>query len=574
MLKIIKRFYSFILWRKKAFFAFLIVLVASSVFSSLIPYVTKIITDVVFYSDYQLVLFLVLLAVGLRVLSQILGVWASYLGDKALIPVVRDVRIKIFEHVQNLDFGFHVGKSTGSLISAFKRGDNAFWGLHIDINYDIVSILASLVVMLFFFSSIDSLIVLIMLASLILNSGIGLILVKINMKRRAAFNKSEDRVSGIITDNLLNYETVQYFAAEDREVKRLTKEFRDWTKKIWSYAMSFRFIGLTVGFLSSLGALFIFLLVLKRLNQGQASPGDLIMVISFVGSFYYQFFGLIWKMRNIAKSFTDIERYFSLLDQIPEIKDPEKPKVLKKVKGEIIFDHVTFDYPKGKEGALVDFNIHIPAGQVIAFAGKSGAGKTTISNLLLRLYDPTKGKIEIDGVDIREMTKKDLRSIVGIVPQEPILFNDTIQFNIGFGKKGATLEQIKRAAKLAHIHDFIETLPKKYKTMVGERGVKLSGGQKQRVAIARMILADPRIIIFDEATSNLDSYSEFLIQRSLWRIAKGRTLIIIAHRFSTIMKADKIVVLENGRIVQSGSHQDLAKKKGLYKKLWELQLEV
>jgi len=573
MFKTLKTFYSFLFQEKFAFFAFLIVLIFSSIFSSLIPYISKIIVDVVFYENYSFIVFLVCFLVALRLLDGLLSSWASYLSDKSMIPAIRNSRITIFDHVQGLDFSFHVKKTTGSLISAFKRGEGAFWGLHFNINFDVVSTLVSLLMTILFLSAVDPMVVLVMMASFILSIFFGSLLVKVNMKRRAEFNEISDKISGIVADNLFNHEAVTYFSAETREVSKIKKEFKIWTRKIWAYAMSYRFMEIVITSVSSIGALIIFLLVVNRLSKGQATAGDLIMVISFVGGFYYQFLRIIWKIRNIANSFTDIEKYFSLLDSTSVIKDPDKPQEFKNIKGDIVFEGVTFNYPRGKEGALSNFSVHIPDGQVAAFVGESGSGKTTLARLLLRLYDPDQGKIKIDQIDIKDVKQKDLHSVVGIVPQEPILFNDTIGFNIGFGKRNPTLKEIQKAAKLANIHNFIQTLPKAYKTQVGERGIKLSGGQKQRVAIARTILADPKIIVFDEATSQLDSKSESLIQESLWKIAKNRTIIIIAHRFSTIMGADKIIVLEDGSVAQTGSHQDLAKKKGIYKKLWELQLE-
>lgn len=567
MFKTLKTFYKFLFQEKYAFFAFLITLIFSSIFSSLLPYISKIIVDVVFYEDYAFIVFLVCFLIALRLLDSFLSTWANYLSDKVMIPVTRNLKIEVFDHVQKLDFSFHAKKATGALISAFKRGDSAFWNLHFNINFGIVSTLISLIMMIFFLSVVDPMVVLVMMVSFAVNISVGSLLVRLNVKKRAAFNKVSDKISGIITDNFFNYETVKYFSAEVKETRRIRKKFRAWVEKHWAYSMSFRLMEIVMTTISSIGALVIFLLVVDKLKNGQATPGDLIMVISFIGGFYYQFLGIIWRVRSIANNFTNIETYFSLLDDTTNIEDPDDPQEIKNIEGDVVFEGVTFNYPKGKEGALSNFNTHIPAGQVVAFVGESGSGKTTLARLLLRLYDPDQGKIKIDQIDIKDIKQKDLHSVVGIVPQEPILFNDTIGFNIGFGKRNPTLKEIQKAAKLANIHDFIETLPKKYKTQVGERGIKLSGGQKQRVAIARTILADPKIIVFDEATSQLDSQSESLIQESLWKIAKNRTIIIIAHRFSTIMGADKIIVLEDGGVAQTGSHQDLAKKKGIYKKL-------
>ena len=254
------------------------------------------------------------------------------------------------------------------------------------------------------------------------------------------------------------------------------------------------------------------------------------------------------------------------------MKDPVVPAVPEKVKGEIKFEGVSFVYPDSEAEILQEMSLVINKGESVAFVGRSGAGKTTVVKLLLRFYDVTKGKIFLDGIDIKEFTKSQLRSYIGLVPQEPVLFNNTLGYNLAYGHSNATQKQIEKVVKMANLYEFIESLPMKYETQVGERGIKLSGGQKQRLAIARMLLIDPKIIIFDEATSNLDSESERLIQDSLWKIAKGKTVLIIAHRFSTIRRVDRIIVMDKGRIVDIGSHKELkAKEEGLYRYLWQLQ---
>lgn len=257
-----------------------------------------------------------------------------------------------------------------------------------------------------------------------------------------------------------------------------------------------------------------------------------------------------------------------------EIKDPSNPLKLKKVSGEIRFDNVTFSYLEGKKEAVKNIDLAIREGQSVALVGRSGGGKTTIIKLLMRFYDVDKGKITIDGVDISKLTKSHLRSFIGIVPQEPVMFNNTVSYNLSYGKTGSSKKELVAASKIANLHDFIKTLPKKYNTNVGERGVKLSGGQKQRLAIARMVLSDPDIVIFDEATSQLDSENETLIQGALWKVIKNKTTIIIAHRLTTAMRADKIVVMDKGKIIEEGSHLSLlAKKKGVYRHLWDLQIK-
>ena len=571
MLKTFKKFYQFLFRYKKTFIVFSFVLILAVVSENLIPYIYKILIESVPSRDYQSLIKIIIFFIGLRIVARFLNSLSNYIGDKVLISAARDVRVAVFRKIQDLDFAFHVNKSTGSLISAFKRGDSAFFSLFHDLNYDVSRIVISLIVISFFFFRISPYIALLMLFVFLINTVVSWYLVKFNTQKRAVFNKTEDDISGIITDNLINYETVKFFAQEKREEKRLKREFKDWYVKLWDFATSFRIMEITISILSNLGVLAILWIVIRKLTIGDIGAGDLVMVIVFTNDLYHHFFRFLYQLRHIAKHYTDIQRYFSVLDNEVLIKDPIKPVIKKSVEGDIKFDKVSFTYPDGEETILENIDLHIKPRESVAFAGRSGVGKTTIIRLLLRFYDITKGKIMIDEVDIRSFTKSQLRSFIGIVPQEPILFNNTIEFNIAYGNPRAKKEDITRVAEIANLHDFIDSLPLKYKTQVGERGIKLSGGQKQRLAIARMLLTNPKIIIFDEATSSLDSESERLIQDALWKIAKDRTVLIIAHRFSTVRKADKIFVLDKKQIVESGSHDELMKNEGLYCYLWHLQ---
>ena len=569
---IFKRYYQFLFRYLKSFIAFSLVLVIGTILENLNPYFYKLLVDRIPQRNYQELMILLFVFVGVKVTASLLETLSYYLGDRVLIPAARDARTTVFRHIQDLDFAFHVNKNTGSLISAFKRGDGAFFDLFHQIHHNIIRILISLLVVLFFFGNILPSIAGILLVILTSNIFLGWRLIRINMRKRTVYNKAEDRISGVITDNLINYETVKFFAQEEKEERRLKIEFKDWVTKLWDYANSFRLIDLAVGGLSNLGVFLIFWLVIKNVVQGQLTAGDFVMVATFMGGFYYQFFNILYQSRNIAKGYVDVERYFTILDEEIQVRNPANPVKLKETKGEIKFEKVSFSYPDSKEAVLKNFNLLIKPGDSVAFIGRSGAGKTTLVRLLLRFYDVSQGRITLDGVDIRNFSKGYLRSLIGIVPQEPILFDNTIAYNLSYGKSRASSAEIIKAAKMANLHKFIDSLPLKYKTEVGERGIKLSGGQKQRLAIARMLLINPKIIIFDEATSNLDSESERLIQRALWKMAKDRTVLIIAHRFSTTRRANRIVVIDNGRITETGTHQDLVeKKKGIYQYLWQLQ---
>ncbi|MFC1649748.1 ABC transporter ATP-binding protein, partial [Patescibacteria group bacterium] len=309
--------------------------------------------------------------------------------------------------------------------------------------------------------------------------------------------------------------------------------------------------------------------------QDLLSIGQFILLLGFVSEFYPDLWSLMMGFRDIAKNYEDITRYYGLLNNLVEIKDPKNPVSLENIDGEIRFDKVSFSYKEGSRKAVDRIDLTIRQGQSIALVGRSGSGKTTLTKLLMRFYDVGGGEITIDRVNVKDMAKSTLRSYMGVVPQEPIMFNNTVAYNIGYGKATATRKEIRAAAKMANLHAFIETLSKKYNTNVGERGVKLSGGQKQRLAIARMILSDPEIIVFDEATSQLDSENERKIQDAFWKVSANKTTIIIAHRLSTAMRADKIVVMNKGKITESGSHKTLlANPESLYKKFWDLQTNV
>jgi ATP-binding cassette subfamily B protein len=369
---------------------------------------------------------------------------------------------------------------------------------------------------------------------------------------------------------MINYDTVKFFAAEKREQKRLDYKFIEWTKNFWGYANTFRMMDLSIGTVSATGMLVMLTIAISKLNHG-LTLGDIVMISGFVTSIHFQFFHLFTQIRTIAKNAVDMETYLAILDNEVSVKEILKPRKIKVMKGRIEFKNIGFVYPKNNQKVLDDVNLVIKAGSKVAFVGRSGAGKTTIVKLLLRFYDPSKGKILIDDVDIKKMSKTDLRSIISVVPQEPVLFNNTVKFNLAYGREDATMEEILTVSRQANILEFIEKLPKGWETMVGERGIKLSGGQKQRLAIARALLTDPKVLVFDEATSNLDSESEKMIQSALEVVSKSRTVIIVAHRFSTVRDADNIVVLAGGTIVEQGKHEKLIAKMGVYEKLWSLQ---
>lgn len=493
-----------------------------------------------------------------------------FLSDRVKIPLSKNIRQTVFKKILDLDFAFHIDKNTGALISAFKRGDSAVDSIFVAVFEEIYWTIIYLVIALWFLFRANILIGFALMGLFTINMVLIFWLISKNMKKRAAFNKSEDEISGIITDTMINYDTVKYFAAEKKEEKRLADKFVIWTKNVWGYVNTFRLMDMTIGTVSAVGMLLMLYIAVSKLNNGM-TLGDVILVSGFVTSIHFQFFHLFSQIRSIAKHVTDLQTYFAILDNEPTVRDDDMPKNIVKTKGKIEFKNVNFIYPKNNEKIIDGINLTIKAGSKVAFVGRSGAGKTTLVKLLLRFYDPTGGSILIDNIDIRKIKKSELRSLISVVPQEPVLFNNTIKFNLTYGKEEATMTEVENVSRQANILEFIEHLPQGWETEVGERGIKLSGGQKQRLAIARALLTDPKVLVFDEATSNLDSESEKQIQLALEIVSKTRTVIIVAHRFSTVRDADKIVVLSAGTIVETGKHDELLALGGVYEKLWNLQ---
>lgn len=571
MKKIIFKYLDFLWEFKFRFILYLLIIILWGILSNIQPYFYKLFIDRftegninAVYRVFKIVVLVGILGLAIEQIGHIVGDWL-------LIPAMENIRLTIFQKIQELDFIYHVNKSTGSLISAVKRGQGSLWNLFHEIR-NITRVIIGFLVIIFFFSRLNLNFLYIILISGALFLTFGPFLIKKHMKARRAFNKEADEMSGMVTDNLINFETVKMFAKENWELNRLKNKFIPWKDKLWDYAWTYRYFGTIFGLITLSGVLSSMYLGIKGVQNNWLTTGDFIMIIGFIQSFFNQMSNLIHRIRSIAKDKTDLEKYFGILDEEPCVENPENPLKIREVRGRIDFNNVSFSYPEGKEDALNNFTLKIKPGESIALVGESGAGKTTVTKLLLRCYDPLEGRITLDGRDIRRFKKSDLRKHIGVVPQEPILFNHSIEYNIGYGMKNASHKDIVGAAKMALLHKFITSLPNGYQTKVGERGIKLSGGQKQRMAIARMILSNPEIIIFDEATSQLDSESEKKIQKAFWKAAKNKTTIIIAHRLSTITKADRIIVMEEGEIIETGSHQKLiADEDSRYNQFWKLQ---
>ena len=570
-MKTFKTFYSF-LWKYKWYFILSQITGFISIASySSIPFIYRYLIDNFQNLTAQSFFAVVMVYGSIRIGGILFGNLSWFLAEKVQNPAEVDVKVKIFSYLQKLDFIFHTAKKSGELISKIKRGGSAFERMDSEINRELTDDFFRLIIIAGAFSMISLKITYIFIFSIATIILISTFLIKNNVKLRVRYNKEEDNISHIIADNLINYETVKYFASEKREVFNLVEAFKKWTISVWKLVMSSMRINLSVRLLSVITTIIILAMLGGDVINKKITAGDFILVMTFLMQIFPNIEKIVFRLRSIMNDYTDIKDYFAILDYPLEVKDPEQPLKFECKKGEVEFKNLSFSYEGGQE-ALKNISIAMSAGTSTALVGRSGSGKTTMTKLLMRVYDPNEGQVLVDGFDIRQIKKEDLRRNIGIVPQEPILFNSSIGYNIGYSLENATKEEIENAAKLANLHDFIVTLEKGYDTVVGERGVKLSGGQKQRLAIARVFLLNPKIIIFDEATSHLDSESERLIQNSMEKLAKGKTMIIIAHRLSTIMKADKIIVLDNGNVIEEGKHSDLlSRNSGIYKKLWELQ---
>ena len=562
------------LWEfKKRVLLALVLLVMAKLASVAVPLLLKEVVDALDQPQDMLVL-PVLFVVGygvLRLCSTLFGEIRDAIFAKVTQRAIRRVAIRVFGHLHALSLRFHLERQTGGVSRDIERGSR---GISFLLNFMLFNILPTLLeiglVAIILLSNYDIWFSIIIFSTLVAYIALTLVVTERRMIFRRTMNDMDSKANTRAIDSLLNYETVKYFGNESWEAERYDEHLKNWETAAVRNQTSLAALNAGQSGIIAIGVTLLMLLASDGVVKGSMSLGDLVLVNAFMLQLYMPLHFLGFVYREIKHSLADMEKMFALLTEREEIKD--KSDALDLVQGDasVRFENVNFSYESNRQ-ILFNMSFDIPAGHNIAVVGHSGSGKSTISRLLFRFYEVTSGRILVNDQDISNITQKSLRATVGIVPQDTVLFNESIYYNIAYGRPEASCEEVFQAAKSAHIHEFIESLPEKYKTKVGERGLKLSGGEKQRVAIARAILKGPKILIFDEATSALDSRSEKAIQGELKRIAANRTTLTIAHRLSTIADADQILVMDKGRIIERGSHQELLAARGFYFHMWELQ---
>jgi ABC-type transport system involved in Fe-S cluster assembly fused permease/ATPase subunit len=538
-----------------------------------VPLVFKAIVDALDKPHAMLALPTLLLAGygGLRLASSLCEEWRDAVFARVTLHPIRQVTLQVFRHLHALALRFHVQRQTGGVSRDIERGTRAMSFLLSLLLFNILPTLVEIgLVAGILLTKYDIWFVAITFVTLISYILFTLVITEWRMVFRRAMNDLDSQANAWAIDSLLNYETVKYFGNEHYEAQRYDAYLQRWEQAAGQYQTSLAALSGGQSLIIAIGLTLLLLLAGQGVVQGTMSVGDLVVINALMLQIYPSLHFLGFVYRESKHALADIENMFRLLEHSPELQDRPGATDLVLCEGTIRFEHVEFAYEPNRQ-ILFDVDFEIPVGATVAVVGASGAGKSTLARLLLRLYDVTAGRVLLDGQDLRDVTQHSLRSAIGTVPQDVVLFNETLAYNIAYGRPGAGREEIMRAAKGAGLHRFIESLPCGYDTIVGERGLKLSGGEKQRVAIARVLLKNPRLLIFDEATSALDSTSERAIHAELRRLAKGRTTVVIAHRLSTIVEADQIVVLDHGRIVERGTHQELLVLGGRYAQMWAVQ---
>ncbi|WP_170358680.1 ABCB family ABC transporter ATP-binding protein/permease [Ruegeria arenilitoris] len=517
-------------------------------------------------------------AVGLTVaygVARMMTVGFQQLRDALFAPVgqraLRALALETFQHIHQLSMRYHVTRRTGGLSRIIERGvkgvEFLLRFLLFSIGPLILELLLVAVVLMWLF---DVWYLVVVAVTIALYIWFTFTVTEWRVKLRREMNDQDTEANQRAIDSLLNFETVKYFNAERREAERYDVSMKAYAQAALKTAYSLAFLNFGQSFLITCGLIGVMVLAAIGVQNGQLTVGDFVMVNAYMIQITVplNFLGTVY--REIRQALVDMGQMFHLLEQPAEVVDKPDAKPLQITEGRVELDDVHFGYDPDRE-ILRGVSLVVPGGQTVAIVGATGSGKSTIGRLLFRFYDVTQGALRIDGQDVRDVTQESLHAAIGVVPQDTVLFNDTIRYNIAYGREGASQAEIEAAAKAAQIHDFIISLPEGYETKVGERGLKLSGGEKQRVGIARTLLKNPPILLLDEATSALDTDTEQDIKDALARAGEGRTVITIAHRLSTIAESDQIVVLEKGEIIEQGTHDELLRREGRYAQLWNRQ---
>jgi ATP-binding cassette subfamily B protein len=511
---------------------------------------------------------------GLRVLMAVLTQWRDGIFARVAMHAVRKLAYLTFVHMHELSLRFHLERKTGGLTRVLERGRA---GIEVIVRMVILQLAPTIVevslLMAVLLWQFDWRYVLATLITVVVFMYYTYLATEWRIEIRRRMNDSDTEANTKAIDSLLNYETVKYFSAEEREAQRYDRSMERYERASVKTYTSLAILNTGQAIIFTAGLTAIMLMCAAGVRNGTHTVGDFVLVNAMMIQLYQplNFMGMVY--REIKQAIIDIEKMFNVLARNPEIKDVPGARPLIVTSGNLRFEDVRFSYDPERP-ILKGLSFEVPAGKTVAIVGPSGAGKSTISRLMFRLYDVSSGRILIDGQDIRNVTQSSLRASIGMVPQDTVLFNDTIRYNIRYGRWDATDAEVEQAAQLAQIDGFIKMSPKGYETQVGERGLKLSGGEKQRVAIARTVLKGPPILVLDEATSALDSHTEREIQDALERVSRNRTSVVIAHRLSTIVGADEIIVLDQGRIVERGTHSGLLASGGLYASMWNRQREA
>lgn len=508
-----------------------------------------------------------------RVLSLLFSELRDAIFARVAQHAIRAVGLQIFRHLHGLGLRFHLERQTGGLTRAIERGTKGIQTLLTFLLFNVLPTFFEIgLVCVVLWKMFDGWLALATGLTVTLYLAYTLIVTEWRAKFRRQMNETDSQANTKAVESLLNYETVKYFGNEEHEARRYDSSLRSYERAAVRSQVSLSILNIGQALIISAGLTVVMWMAAQGIAQGRYTLGDFVLVNTYLLQLYdpLSFFGFIY--REIKQALIDMERMFELLGQDREVADKPDAPALRLQGGAIEFRDVVFGYDD-RRPILKGVSFEVPAGKTVAVVGSSGAGKSTLARLLFRFYDVKQGAILIDGQDIRDVRQDSLRAAIGVVPQDTVLFNDSIQYNIAYGRPEASEAEIQDAARLAHIHQLIMSMPEGYRTIVGERGLKLSGGEKQRVAIARTILKNPCIFLFDEATSALDSHTEREIQDNLREVSQGRSTLIIAHRLSTIADADEIIVLAEGRVVERGRHAELLARKGLYAGMWARQRE-